>query len=665
MSTAILPILALAAVAAAAHAAPKHPFPLLVGGHAHGAANIRALADLGMGNFVWIPKAGYGMGNTPWDAEYDILADVDACVASRFSFMVSQRRGLGPEFKPGGPEYGGDTTPEIHPPSVIREMARRGGPLFVGLHAEELDADFLQNGLRAGSRSRTPQLYDFTDRAGGRRAFEGELRRIAGLAHAAGARFLPNLCVSLHQSGFRAGGDLVMAELLEALPSTELQLAYLRGAWAQFGKPWGVWVSPWHKGLVPVEDKRLWPGPNTAVGGGHDATRLRRCLYLSWVSGARVLTMQETEPLFSGGPGAYRPAAWGRELKAFWDVARRHPEPMEPLSALALLVDRDSGWAPGHLHGDWIERQTVWGKLQPERGDAMLAGMLDALLPGYERKTGWWKEGGSEYPGSFAPTPAGPFDIVASDASAATLARYPVVALAGDVAMMPRLLASLMAYVRGGGALWINGNQMRLREAFVQRPDFLGALIGQSHARSEWSRSNLLMRRTVSADRLALKQPIAGVAWKEWRGPWFVVQDVQPQGAEVVAVTGTGEPALLRHRYGKGEVWLSAPDFMLEGSGAPAAMLGCWGDLLRAQAVERAQVRVTAPGGGSAPVDVSWVAARQGSDVVVLLVNHGKAPVEAEVTVRGETTRRATVAAEDVAVVRLQRVREVSAPRTR
>ena len=55
MSTAILPILALAAVAAAAHAAPKHPFPLLVGGHAHGAANIRALADLGMGNFVWIP----------------------------------------------------------------------------------------------------------------------------------------------------------------------------------------------------------------------------------------------------------------------------------------------------------------------------------------------------------------------------------------------------------------------------------------------------------------------------------------------------------------------------------------------------------------------------------------------------------------------------------
>ena len=50
--------------------------PLLVGGHAHGAKNIEMLADLGLGNFVWVPKKDYSMGNTPWDAEHDIMAKI-------------------------------------------------------------------------------------------------------------------------------------------------------------------------------------------------------------------------------------------------------------------------------------------------------------------------------------------------------------------------------------------------------------------------------------------------------------------------------------------------------------------------------------------------------------------------------------------------------------
>ncbi|MBM3494840.1 MAG: hypothetical protein FJX72_11075, partial [Armatimonadetes bacterium] len=425
-----------AGIAMAAISTPTGELPLLVGGHAHGAANIRALKSLGLGNFVWIPKRGYGMGNVPWDSEHDILADVHACVEAGMYFMVSQRRGLGREFKPGGPEFGGDTTPDIHDARAVRAIRARAGPLFVGLHAEELDADFLQNGLRASSRSRTPWLYGFTDRAGGHETFEAEVRRIGEAARGAGARFMPNLCVSLHHSGFRAGGDIVMAELLEALPNTELQLAYLRGGAAQFAKPWGVWVSPWHKGKVPTEDKALWPGPNSAVGAGHDAGRLRRCLYLAWASGARILTVQETEPLFSrDGRGGYALAAWGRELQAFWRFAQGYGRPVRPRAGLALMVDRDSGWAPGHLHGDWIEHPTVWAKLPPERGDTMLGRYLDVLLPGFERVSGWWKEGGSEYPGYFAPTPAGPVDIVSSDIGTARLRQYRAVMLMGNVAM--------------------------------------------------------------------------------------------------------------------------------------------------------------------------------------------------------------------------------------
>ncbi len=634
---------------------PQPPSPaVLVGGHAHGAANIRALAELGLGNFVWIPKAGYGMGNTPWDAEHGILADVDACVANGFSFMVSQRRGLGPAFKPGGPEYGGDTTPDIHSPETVREIARRAGPLFVGLHAEELDADFLQNALRASSRSRTPWLYDFTDRVGGRRRFERELRRIGDLAHRSGpgVRFLPNLCVSLQHSGFRAGGDLVMGELLEALPATELQLAYLRGGASQFAKPWGVWVSPWHKGQVPTEDKTLWPGPNSAPGAGHDASRFKRCLYLAWASGARVLTMQETEPLYSRDGDGYKLAAWGRVLKAFWEDVKRHPEPMEPIVPVALLVDRDCGWAPGHLHGDWIEHQTVWGKLPPTRGDAMLAAYLDALLPGFERTTGWWKPGGKDYPGTFAPTPAGPFDIVSSDITAARLARYPSVVLMGEVAMTPALLRTLKAYVRQGGMLHLNVNQMRLREAFVQAPDFLGATIGLSHQWSEWSKGDLSMRRTESASQVVLQRSLRGMR-PSYDEPWFVVQDVQAVDAEVVAATPSRLPVLLRHAYGKGSVWLSTPDYVLEGSQTPARRLEFFVDLFRALGAA-SPVRVAARGGGALAADVSWVAARQGGDVVVAVANHGMSAIGVEVSC-GSVVSAAVVGAEGVEVVRLPR----------
>ncbi len=640
---------AFAIVAALLAPSPSEP-PLLVGGHAHGVANIRILKELGLGNFVWIPKRGYGMGNTPWDGEHDIIADVEACVATDMHFMISQRRGLGREFKPGGPEYGGDTTPEIHAPTVVREIRRRAGDLFVGLHAEELDADFIQNGLRASHRSRIPQLYDFTDRAGGRRTFEGEVARIGRLAHACGARFLPNLCVSMHHSGFRAGGDIVMAELLEALPNTELQLAYLRGGARQFAKPWGVWVSPWHRGKVPTEDKGLWPGPNSEVGAGHDADRFKRCLYLAWASGASILTMQETEPLFArDGAGGYRPAAWGRELRSFWQTVRDLPRPVRPVVPLALLVDRDNGWSPGHLHGDWIERQTVWAKLPPERGDTMLARYLDALLPGFERTTGWWKEGGREYPGYFAPTPAGPFDIVSSDIRADRLSRYRAVALMSEISMTPNLLDTLKRYVRQGGKLLLNVNHMRLRERFVQAPDFLGARIGESRQWSDWSRSHLLMRRTVSAHRIIAKQAIGRLEPREWREPWFVVQDVQPQGAETVSVTGSGEPVLLRHRFGKGEVLLSTPDSNLTGTGTEADRLGFFAELLREIGRDNG-VTLAAPD-GQALSDLSWVCADMGSERMSVVANHSERAITVRLSIGGRAqTRR--IAPKDVELVR-------------
>lgn len=598
---------------------------LYVGGHAHGAANIAALAELGLGNFVWIPKVGYSMGNTPWDAEHEILADVDACLAHGLAFMISQRRGLGTEVRPGGFEYGGDCSGDLHPPETVAEIVRRAGPRFIGLHAEELDADLVQSAVRPIFRTRLPELYAFTDRAGGRAAFEAELVRQRDIAHAAGAAYLPNLCVTHHHSGFRTGADLVIAEFFEHLPTTELQLAYLRGGALQFGRPWGVWVSPWFWGQVPCDDKELWPAAQAQPGGGHSAAALRRALYLAWVSGARLLTVQETEPLFSRDGDGWKLAAWGAELKSFWEVARERPEPMRPIVPLALLVDADGGWAPGHLWQDWNEQESVWGKLPAERSDAGLAGLLDALLPGFARTREAVIERRDGYPGYFAATPLGPFDLVASDVSAEVLADYPAVALAGSVRWTPALREVLHRYVTGGGRLLLNALHLIDGERLVDDPALTGVRLQQRIEAAQ---------RVVFADGVTLAEP------------WYAHVASEPAGAEVLARDEQERPVVYRHAVGAGEVWLATPEYLLAGWVERTRPLSLGAELLRRIARE--------PPVAVEGSDLSWVAARQGDEVVVCVANHS--PEDRTAVLRaGEVVREVEVGGEDVALVRLAR----------
>jgi len=596
-------------------ACPGGELPLLVGGHAHGAHNIDVLARLGLGNFVWIPAVGYTMGNTRWDAEHDIFADVEACVRNKLYFMITQRRGLGDKVRPGGFPYGGHSSGEIHDARTIRRIRQRAGRLFVGLHGEELDADFVQEGIRPSFRARSPELYDFTDRAGGRRVFEAELRRLNRRYEGYGTRFVANLCVTYHHSGFRSGAAIVLAELFEHLPTTELQLAFLRGGARQFGGTWGVWVSPWFWGTVPCEDKKLWPAKQAQVGAGHSASAFRRALFLAYVSGARLLTAQETEPLFSrADDGGYKLAAWGQELKRFWEYTRKQTAPLRPIPLLAVLIDRDNGWAPAHLWQDWNQQESIWAKLPPTRADKMFTSYLDVLLPGFARTRERVMNKTDLYPGYFAATPAGPFDIVSSDIAADKLAAYPVVVVLGGVNVTPRVLATLNAYVKGGGTLLVSVVQMRNGEAYVQDEPFLGARLGT---------------RIYASNKIVRTGPVPGVEQKQFDEPWYCAVHVEPTTADVLATDHEHHPVLLRNRFGRGVVYLATPEYMSPGYGDLARPLHFFAALLPGL-VQDVPIRVTSA------EPVSWVAAFQGTHaVVVALANHGKQPTKAEVLWQG------------------------------
>jgi hypothetical protein len=585
--------------------------PLLVGGHAHGRRNIEILADLGLGNFVWIPKVAYPMGNTPWDKSHDVMADVEACLRKGFYFMISQRRGLGQVVRPGGFEFGGDCSGDLLDKATVTRIGEKAGKLFVGLHAEELDADMIQSALHPIWRTRTPELYCFTDCAGGRKHFEDELYLRKELYHSYQANFLPNLCVTFHHCGYRIGADLVLAEFLEHLTAVELQLAYLRGGVTQFGKDWGAWVSPWYWGQVPCEDKKLWPSPHAVVGGGHPAWTLRHTLYLAYVSGARLLTVQETEPLFSAGrDGGFMLAAWGAQLKQFWDYARNHQERFQPIISLALLVDKNSGWAPAHLWEDWNPRETLWGKMPVEPSDTMLSSYLNVLLPGYGRTREVVMKRQDTYPGNFVATPYGPFDIVSSDISPERLHPYRVVVILGDVQMSPSLRRTLEVYAQSGGTLLINAVQMRSDERVVQDEKLLGVRIGT---------------RVFPSSKIICTRELEGIGEREFNEPPFWSAEVTPVGAAIVATDGAGHPVLLRHACGKGRVYLAAPEYLLGGGNEHKVRLFFFAQLLESLA-RNALIQV----GTSHPL--SWISSRQGENsVVVLLANHGMDEAEVEV----------------------------------
>jgi hypothetical protein len=632
--------------------------PLMVGGHAHGARNIQILKDLGLGNFVWIPKVNYPMGNTPWDRENDIVADVDACVKNGLYFMISQRRGLGPNLRPGGYEYGGDCSAELHDEKTVHAIISKAGRLFAGLHAEELDADLIQSAVRPSYMTRVPDLYDFNDRAGGRAKFEGELVRQRDLYHSWGAKYIPNLCVTSHISGFRVRADIVIAELLEHLTTVELQLAYLRGGAQQFGGDWGVWVSPWYRGEVPCSDKEFWPAKQAVVGGGHLASEFKRALYLSFVSGARLLTMQETEPLFSpDGSGGYKLDPWGQELKAFWEYAKKHDARFEPIIPTALMIDKDNGWSPGGLWGGWIDEDRVWGKLPIQWGDKMMPAFLDLFLPSFNVKREAGPERKDVYPGFFASTPLGPFDIVATDISPDKLAKYSLVILLGDIEMTPELQATLKTYVKNGGVVLINVFQMRRNMALVQDEELLGAQLGNPS--QYWNRAFVSAKIKCTSELTSLGQT-------EFDEPYFAAFEVRPTIAKVLATEDTGQPVLLKHNLGRGRVYLTTPEYMMEGFDGRRKVLNFFKTLIPTM-IAKTPVWVESEG------DISWIAARQGADIVVVLANHAKLHRRAKIFAKadgkalldvgsgelsfkqksGTLECELAVSAEDVAVVRI------------
>jgi hypothetical protein len=222
------------------------------------------------------------------------------------------------------------------------------------------------------------------------------------------------------------------------------------------------------------------------------------------------------------------------------------------------------------------------------------------------------------YPGYFASTPLGAFDIVASDITAERLGTYPCVLLLGEVDMDPDLHETLREYVAGGGTLIVNALHMIHRSAVVEDEDLLGARLDMGGKYS----------RVYSSAKIVVTGDIPGVERKEFEEPHFASITAEPKGATVLATDHEDHPVLLEQHFGQGTVYLTTPEYMMEGWKGWKRRLRFFEVFL--DAVVPKNIRVESEG------DISWVAGRRGgNERIIVLANHGDQSKQATIRIDG------------------------------
>jgi hydroxypyruvate isomerase len=268
---------------------------------------------------------------------------------------------------------------------------------------------------------------------------------------------------------------LLGAETAQALPSSQLYYAFIRGACKQYGLHWfgnASCFNRWgYKNYVP--DTTTPDGEGYSRCGptlGTSLSLLRRLIYthilynsvavgfeLGYLTTHKEFavagfdaTDHEQTPLHLSPIGAIQ-----AEAARFLD---RNGQPGVMHCPVALLLNHFAGWAPPrHLYTSAVFR--VWGAMPYGAGDYLTHAVLGQIYPGYEDASYYHDERGF-----LSPTPYGDIaDAVLSDIPLWVLRQYGLVIVAGELDADLELRDKLTAFVTQGGELVVTAaNAARL-----------------------------------------------------------------------------------------------------------------------------------------------------------------------------------------------------------
>lgn len=397
-----------------------------------------------------------------------------------------------------------------------------------------------------------------------------------------------------------------------------MQMAFSRGAARQYGKPWKTYVAthdddvhfmmPYRYNInssssfiMPKERKLMNWGGYFMLGDLMGVTRedYDKFYIHPYMSGTNILYEESAhhhmlakfdyrkiageDPLVVNlrEPKTYLSEITSRYVRFYDEVIKKHDRGVA-YTPVAMLWD--------HTHGILKQYSSlIWDTFPLNEGDNHIWGIVKACYP-YEKSI--------YYNRVFKRCPFGDiFDVITTQASAQVMESYPVILLCGNVEFNAGLAEKVTSYVRNGGTLILNIEQIRKYQKLFPET-FFGSSLDEALNQANRSFSRL-SGQVINEDQ-----------------PFEYVKLIPTATSSVLAVTAddTRNPLIISTPFGRGRVVLSAPSYMKEKYSQN--MLKLFTDLMHAVNTETMPINV------SCSKDIEYTVNRNKNGWVVGLYNH-------------------------------------------
>jgi hypothetical protein len=233
----------------------------------------------------------------------------------------------------------------------------------------------------------------------------------------------------LYHAALRLGAKNVMAEIGNQVPLTALQIACVRGAAREYGRPFGAYYepwggapfgcpcalgwSPWYPGGDKPDKKLMGYQIRPELGGSRSLHR--RLLYYAWLSGASWLAEEwGAENVFSNWED-YPLTEYGKVLQEFMEKTSSFG-PLQPVVPAALMLPR--GASAVDLRYVAGQNDQMYQMMEPDRFHVTLRHFAKHVLA-----TRPYRYGNDDF--NLTPSPwIGSFDVLSPEARGGLKARY-------------------------------------------------------------------------------------------------------------------------------------------------------------------------------------------------------------------------------------------------
>jgi len=264
---------------------------------------------------------------------------------------------------------------------------------------------------------------------------------------------------------------LIGAETGQALPSSQVYYAFIRGAGKQYGVHWFGNASIFNRwGYKSYESDGEVGGVNCGPTQGTSLNLLRRLIYTHYLYNCVAIGFEQAwlmgdnvEKRLNGLPVPMEEdrstavlSPVGEIQVAAHEFVQKQGQPGVMQTPIALMLDHYSGWAmPRHLYTSNVYQ--VWGAMPYEAGDYFTHNLLSMIYPGYEDASYYRDERGF-----LASTPYGDSaDVILSDAPDWIMKQYNVIVAAGKLKVDAEVRAKFDAFVEQGGHLVVTADNAR------------------------------------------------------------------------------------------------------------------------------------------------------------------------------------------------------------